>query len=165
MGRRRELTGVADALGAMFCSRANDYQGAWLPGVFCHRLLNAGSHSLSIDLLLESDSAISSVVAARARQHIAHHCKQIDLDPAMVRSALMHVDFRLREPNRSRADWLISAEQLERQTWWFTASVIIIDDLSRARSAARREWCWPDSRELPISGSSIYDPRGQLIPL
>jgi hypothetical protein len=165
MGRRRELTGVADALSAMFCGRTNDYEGAWLPGVLCRRLITVGTHSLSIDLLLESEDEISSVVAVRARQHVAHHCKQIDLDPAMVRSAVMQVDFRVREPNRSRADWLIPAEQLERDTWWFTVTVIIIDDLSRERTATRREWCWPDSRELPISGSSVYGPRGQLIRL
>lgn len=64
MGRRRELTGVANALTAMFCSRTNDYQGAWLPGVLCHRLLTAQRRSASIDLLLiDNDDEVSAAFA------------------------------------------------------------------------------------------------------
>ncbi|WP_157536870.1 hypothetical protein [Microbacterium sp. Root180] len=163
MVRRRELRGVADALAAMFCSRNSDYQGAWLPGVLCHRMLTAGRRSITIDLLDASSDEIESVVGVRARDHIARHCERIGLAPATVRSAVIRVNLEEREPSRSRSDGPVAVTPLDRATWWFTATVTIVDDSNRPHTSAHRGWCWPDSRKLPIDGRSIWGPLGEIV--
>lgn len=55
-GTRRKLLDVARGVASSFCSRNNDYQGAWLPGVLRRRTLELNEDTVTVDLLEASVS-------------------------------------------------------------------------------------------------------------
>jgi hypothetical protein len=85
----------------------------------------------------------------RYRQLLLSIINRISLPSGMLSSATLCVRFTPRTPSWTRDEWKVPRELLPRPTWWFTATVTIMDDRGRSHSVARTDWCWPDTRRLP----------------
>lgn len=154
VARRRELVSVADGVASWFCSRNNDFQGAWLPGVMYAQVQPEASPIVVIDLMDATGSDLAGVLAARTRRRLVRHRQRIGLPRRAVQSAALRVEFEPRVANGDGITRHVPPSMRGADSWWFTVTVTIIDDLGRSRSASRREWCCADYRPLPIRWSA-----------
>ena len=151
-GTRRKLLDVARGVASSFCSRNNDYERAWLPGVLLHRRTREVAESaLTLDLLgLESNDEVTETIRATYSALLRSIAKRVGLTEDVIKAAHLSVQYRPREPNWDRREWKKPREILARPSWWFTVTVSIEDDRGRTWSATDTNWCWPDARALPV---------------
>ncbi|WP_267422357.1 MULTISPECIES: hypothetical protein [unclassified Curtobacterium] len=162
-GTRRSLIDAARGLTGSFSSRNNDYRGAWLPGVLLQRFLDGSGAAVVVDLVQHSDGDdhLTDTIRATYGELLRSVLARTGLAEDVVATASITIDFRPREPNWTREDWLSPRAVLDRPTWWFEAIVRIEDDRGHVHTAADRNWCWPETRRLPI-GQSTSMPDGRL---
>jgi hypothetical protein len=162
-GTRRSLIDAARGLTGSFCSRNNDYRGAWLPGVLLQRFLDGSAAAVVVDLVQHNndDDHLTDAIRATYGALLRSILTRAGLPKDVVAMASLTIDFRPREPNLTREDWRLPRALLDRPTWWFDVTVRIEDDRGHVHTAADRNWCWPEARRLPI-GQSTYAPDGRL---
>lgn len=140
---RSQLVDVSGGFASSFCSRNNDYKGAWLPGVLCARTLP--TESIFVDLFgATPKDRVLATAQECYHQLLLSIMNRISLPTGMFSDAT----FAPRTPSWTREEWKVPREVLPRPTWWFTATVTITDDRGRSHSVARTDWCWPDTRRL-----------------
>lgn len=162
-GTRRSLIDAARGLTGSFCSRNNDYRGAWLPGVLLQRFLDGSGAAVVVDLVQhdDGDDHLTDTIRATYRALLRSILARTGLADDVVSTASLTIDFRPREPNWTREDWRSPRVLLDRPTWWFDVTVRIEDDRGHVHTAVDRNWCWAETRRLPI-GQSTYAPDGHL---
>jgi len=162
-GTRRKLLDVARGVASSFCSRNNDYQRAWLPGVLLHqRTREVTKGTLTLDLLgPKSDDEITDTIRVTYSTLLRSIAERVGLTEDVIKAAHLSVEYRPREPNWDRRAWKVPRQLLARPTWWFIVTVAIEDDRGRTWSATDADWCWPDARALPV-GRVMYGDDGRL---
>ena len=162
-GTRRKLLDVARGVAGSFCSRNNDYQRAWLPGVLLHRRARELiEDTLTLDLLgPESDDDITDTIRVTYSALLRSIVERVGLTEDVLKAAHLSVEYRPREPNWDRRAWKVPRRLLARPTWCFKVTVAIEDDRGRTWSATDTDWCWPDARTLPV-GRVGYGIDGRL---
>lgn len=160
-GSRRKLHDVARGVASSFCSRNNDYERAWLPGVLRRRTLGHRDDVL-VDLLgARDDDDLLDTIRVEYSSLLRSIAERVGLTGDVVRAAHLSVEYRPREPNWSSERHGRPRGLLDRPTWWFVATVSIEDDRGRTWSATDASWCWPETRALP-AGRAVYDADGNL---
>lgn len=162
-GTRRKLLDIARGVATSFCSRNNDYERAWLPGVLLHRRTREVTEgTLTLDLLgWETDDEVTETIRGTYSALLRSIAGRVGLTEDVIKSAHLSVEFRPREPNWDRREWMKPRELLARPSWWFKVTVSIEDDRGRRWSASDTNWCWPDARSLPV-GRVDYGIDGRL---
>ncbi|GAA2030460.1 hypothetical protein GCM10009819_12750 [Agromyces tropicus] len=158
---RRQFVDVASGVAASFCSRNNDFQGAWLPGVLLRAQTSPDTADIVVDLIMGcDDNAVAANVGERYGNLLRSITARVGLSATMMTSAQLRVQYAPRAPNWTREEWTNPREELDRPTWSFVVTVSITDDRAHVHEATCANWCWPELRALPVSGS-LYGPDGR----
>lgn len=139
MSRRRELTGIANAVAGSFASRNNDFNGYWAVGQLYCRAMECGSLQVVIRLLPPDESNPCELIASVGeayRTFLLAHLNRRGLPVSWVASATVEVQFESATP---MPEFLRA--YAGRQP--FQCQVVLVDDLARERKATSSSWCSP----------------------
>lgn len=140
MPRRRELTGIADAVAGSFASRNNDVNGYWALGQLYRRAKETGSLRVTVDLLSHNERTTvaepTASISTTYREFLSCHLSKRNLPDSWVVSASVEVQF---ESVTTMPEFLGKHAGCQP----FQCRVVLVDDLAREHIATSVGWCWP----------------------
>lgn len=139
MPRRRELTGIADAVAGSFASRNNDVNGYWALGLLYQRAKEGGSLQVTVRLLPQDENEVGEPMASVRtgyRAFLRRHLRKRRIPEPWVASASVEIQF---ESATAMPEFLGTYAGCRP----FRCQVLLLDDLNREHMAASTGWCWP----------------------
>lgn len=139
MPRRRELTGIANAVVGSFASRNNDINGYWAMGQLYRHAMEQGSLNAEIRLLPHGgDELCESVKLASCayREFLLSQLGKRRLPVSWVVSAKVGIQFESATPMPEFLGVYAGCQP-------FLCKVVLVDDLDREHKATASGWCWP----------------------
>jgi len=139
MPRRRELTGIADAVASSFASRNNDVNGYWALGQLYRRVIEGGSLQVTVGLVPQDEREAGEPMASVGtayRQFLIAQLGKRGLPDSWVASASVDVQF---ESATAMPEFLGTYAGCRP----FRCQVVLVDDQARQHKATSNGWCWP----------------------